>query len=133
MRVIKTMRPGERGARRFQRRYGERLCAVRYRQSACGAKVLTTVEIIVDERDKVPARTSHNALHAHQRTQPVALRIAYGEAELRQLIKQAGGRWSAKAKAWVSRRDIAISLGLGHRIVEGLIDACTDIDTSFEI
>ncbi len=133
MRVIKTMRPGDRGTHRFHRRYGERLCAVRYRDSACGAKTLTTIEIIVDERDKVPRGICQNAVHAHRRAEPVALRIAYDEMELRELVKSAGGRWSKAGKAWVAQRGTAVRLGLAHRVVEGLVEACTDVDTSFEI
>ena len=105
MRVIKTMRPGERGTRRFQRSYGERLCAVRYRKSDCGRRIVTTIEIIVDEREQAPPGISHNALLAARRSRPVALRIAYREMELRQLIKEAGGRWSRSGRAWVVRRD----------------------------
>ncbi len=133
MRVIKTMRPGDRGTGRFQRRFGDRLCAVRYRKSACGTRVLTTVEIIVDERAKAPARVSHNTLHALQRAEAVALQIAYDETELRQMVKQAGGRWSRRGRAWVMRRDRAVGLGLAHRVDETLVEACTDVDTSFEI
>lgn len=133
MRVIKTMRPGERGTGRFQRRYGERLCAVRYRRSACGTRIMTTVEIIVDVREKAPDGISHNAVHASQRAEPVALQIAYDETELRKLVKQAGGRWSRLGRAWVMRRDTAVGLGLAHRMDVKLVKACTDIDTSFEV
>ncbi len=133
MRVVKTRRPVDRGTSRFQRRFGERLYAVRYRKSACGTRIVTTVEIIVDEREKAPAGVSHTALHAFQRAEPVALQIAYEETELRRLVKQAGGRWSRAGRAWVMRRDAAVGLGLAHRMDEKLVEACTDIDTSFEI
>ncbi len=133
MRVIKTMRPGDRGTHRFQRHYGERLCAVRYRASNCGKKTLTTVELIVDEREAVPAGFSHNAVHVQRRAEVVALRIKFEEFELREQVKSAGGRWSKAGRAWLVRRDAAISLGLGHRVVEGLIEKCVDVDTSFEV
>lgn len=133
MRVIKTMRPGERGTARHQRRYGERLCAVRYRKSDCGSRIVTTVEIIVDDRAAAPAGVCHNAVNARQRAQPVAIKIAYDEIELRRLAKQAGARWSRSGRAWVMRRDTAVGLGLLHRVDGKLLASCTDIDTSFEI
>ena len=133
MKVIKTMRPGERGAKRFIERYGKRLCAVRYRSSDCGTKVFTTVEVIVDERPRTPPGMSLNAVHAERMQQAVALRIAYGETEMRQAVKAVGGKWSRQLQAWITTRDKAIVLGLSHRIEEGLADTCTDLDTSFEI
>ncbi|KUJ82909.1 hypothetical protein AWR36_010185 [Microbulbifer flavimaris] len=133
MQVIKTIRPGQKGARRFERRFGKRLCAVRYRNSPCGSKVLTTVELIVDERDKPAPGVSHSALQAYQRAEPVALSVGAEENAMQRLLKQAGARWSQKARAWVATRETAATLGLNHRIVEGLIDACIDVDTSIEL
>ena len=133
MKVIKTMRPQDRGARRFIDRYGKRLCAVRYRSSDCGTRVFTTVEVIVDERPRTPQGMDLNALHAHRMQQAVALRIAFNETEIRQAIKAVGGKWSRQVQAWITTRDKAVVLGLSHRIEEGLAEACRDVDTSFEI
>ncbi|WP_295802984.1 hypothetical protein [uncultured Microbulbifer sp.] len=132
MKVIKTMRPHERGAKRFVERYGNRLCAVRYRQSDCGTKVFTTVEVIVDERQRTPQGMSLNVVHAQRLQQPVALKVRYEETEIRQAIKHLGGKWSRQLQAWITTRDKAIVLGLAHRIEEGLAERCTDIDTSIE-
>lgn len=133
MEVIKTIKPGRSGTKRFSQRYGDRLCAVRYRTSECGQKIYTTVEIIVDERSKPQPRISERAYQIRKGQEPVALKISYEEIDLRQLAKNAGARWSKTAKAWITRRHIAISLGLADRIVEGLVDRCTDLDTSFEV
>lgn len=133
MHVTKTMRPGERGTGRFQRRYGERLVKVRYRKSACESRLFTTVEIIVDEREAPPPGVSHDALNASRRAEPVALEIKYDEIELRALVKKSGGRWNPRGRAWVIRRDVAVGLGLAHRINERLLDECSDIDTSVEV
>jgi len=73
MRVIKTMRPGARGTARFMRRYGERPCAVRYRESASGKHVVTTIEIIADEREKASPGLSLAAPQAARRTEPGAV------------------------------------------------------------
>ena len=133
MKVIKTMRPQDRGARRFIDRYGKRLCAVRYRSSDCGTRVFTTVEVIVDERPRTPQGVNLNAVHAYRLQQAVALRIAFSETEMRQAVKAAGGKWSRQLQAWITTRDKAIVLGLSHRIEEGLAENCRDLDISFEI
>ncbi|WP_334078282.1 hypothetical protein [Microbulbifer sp. M83] len=133
MQVIKTIRPGQPGARRFEHRFGKRLCAVRYRESTCGEKILTTVELVIDERAKPAPGVSLAAVQAHDRAEPVALSVGREELAMRRLVKQAGARWSARGKAWILKREMAVTLGLSHRIVEGLADECTDIDTSVEL
>lgn len=133
VKVLKTMRPHERGAKRFVERYGDRLCAVRYRQSECGAKVFTTVEVIVDERQRTPRGISLNTAHAHRLQQPVALKVRWEETEIRRAIKHLGGKWSRQLQAWIITRDKAIILGLAHRIEEGLAERCTDNDTGIEL
>jgi hypothetical protein len=69
--------------------YGDRLVCVRYRYDAQRKKRFKTVELIVAERDwDLPAtRLADDA--------PVAVRIDFAEVELRQRVKQAGGRWTA--------------------------------------
>ncbi|TLM74290.1 hypothetical protein ACONUD_16980 [Microbulbifer harenosus] len=133
MKVIKTMRPSERGAKRFLERYGERLCTVRYRASDCGTTVYTTVEVIVDARPRSAEGVSSNYPNAVRQAEAVALKISYEETEQRRAIKHAGGKWSRQIQAWITRRDEAIKLGLAHRIEEGLVELCTDIDWSVEI
>ena len=56
MEVTKTLRPGDRGTARLLREYGERLVCVRYRFDRERKKNLTTVEIVVDERDATQAK-----------------------------------------------------------------------------
>ena len=51
MNIIKTFRPGDDGTKRYTDKYGQQLCAVRYRRSPCQKTVYTTVEIIVAERE----------------------------------------------------------------------------------
>lgn len=107
MKVIKTIRPGELGSRRFDRRFGKRLCAVRYRESVCGKKILTTVELVIDERDKPAPGISLAAVNAYRKAEAVAVCVGYEEKAMRRLIKQSGGRWSKAGKAWVMLRENA--------------------------
>jgi len=48
MTVLKTMRPGDAGTRRYLKRFGKNLVAVRYRGNVNKNMRVTTVEIIVD-------------------------------------------------------------------------------------
>jgi len=80
--------PGQRGTTQLLAQYGDRLVCVRYRYDAQRQKRFKTVELIVAERDwDSPAtRLAHDA--------PVAMRIDFAEVELRQRVKQAGGKWN---------------------------------------
>lgn len=51
LRVIKKLAPGDRGAKGLASEYGEALICVRHRQDASGTKRLTTVELIVSEKE----------------------------------------------------------------------------------
>lgn len=51
MDVVKTIKPGKAGSRKFQRRYGDDLIAVRYRDDNDTQKRYTTIELVVDTRD----------------------------------------------------------------------------------
>ena len=74
MEVIRTIKPGMPGSRRFQKHWGENLVAVRYRRSA--NKLYTMIEISVDERDQSHLQISLNAVHSFRRGQLVAIPIA---------------------------------------------------------
>ncbi|WP_160151720.1 hypothetical protein [Microbulbifer sp. ALW1] len=126
MEIIKTIRPGQDGSKRYQEKYGDQLCAVRYRRSPCKSTVYTTVEIIVAQRE------AYQQKGREQRPEKVgedwvAIKIAYEELELRNEIRRIGGRWSRMAKAWVAKRHLVSRLNIDHRIVEGLVDQCLDV------
>ena len=133
MEVTKTIKPGDKGSKAYQRRYGERLCAVRYRQSDCGSKIYTTVELIVDERPKASPGSSERSRSARRRADAVAVKVFARECEYQQLLKSAGARYSPGTRSWITTRAVAIGLGLGHRIKEGLVNECQDVDFSIEI
>ncbi len=102
--TIKRLRPGAPGTKRLLERYGDALVCVRYRLDTRLDRRLTTVELIVDDRPKKPAKT-------------VWLRVAYGETELRQRVKEAGGEWHPEHKLWQLPLKAAKALGLEKRIV----------------
>jgi hypothetical protein len=105
-----TLKPGERGTKKLQEFYGDRLIAVRYRYDPVTRKRMKTAEIIVDEREWIPAQTDSQP---HELLQ---VDIGYHEVELRTKVKEAGGRWDAQKTAWILPRHRIVKLGLQHRI-----------------
>jgi len=125
MEVIRTLRPGQPGTRRFQNHWGDKLVAVRYRREQ--RTVYTTIEVIVDERDQPDPGVSMNAVHAYRREQIVAVRIAYEEHAVRDAAKRSGGRWSPDNKVWLLSYSTAVALGLRDRVIEGMAEKCSEL------
>lgn len=110
MEVKATLVPGEKGTKALLQQYGDALVCVRYRYDKQKHKRYKTVELIVDEKDWRP----NVICHPDRR---VYLRIAFGEAELREQVKQHGGYWNPDKKAWHLGYREAIELGLEQRII----------------
>jgi len=110
MEIKATLKPGQNGTRQLLAKYGDQLVCVRYRYDKSRHKRLKTVELIVDEQDWVPGVK-------FPPTQRVLIRIGYGEEELREAVKQAGGFWNPEKKAWMLPFAKAMALGLEHRII----------------
>lgn len=53
MKVLKTINAGNQGSRKYLRVWGDKLLNVRYREN--GRSIVTTIEIVVDDRPK-PAK-----------------------------------------------------------------------------
>lgn len=104
--VLKKLAPTAPGAKRLAARYGNALVCVRYREDQTTGQRLTTVELIVETRDRQP------------KPAPLAaVRIAYGETELRNRVKAAGGTWDAERKLWHLPKAAIRKLQLQHRVV----------------
>lgn len=124
MDVIKKMKPGEPGTKRLLLKYGEQLVCVRYRGDGKQKRRITTVELVIDEGFYMPQNeTSLKALHPNP-NRNVHIKIDYHETELRQKIKNAGGRWDPEYKRWVIRYRDVEKIGLKERIEEV---KCVDI------
>lgn len=111
-RISKKLAPGQPGTKRYLRQFADALVCVRYRLHPETAMRYTTVEIIVDEKHlpvlPTPCGTADDTT--------VALTVAYGEAELRQRVKQAGAKWDQDRKVWLLPYATARQLGLHGRI-----------------
>lgn len=116
MRVVRTILAGGSGTKRYLEQWGEMLYAVRYRDDAARGKVLTTVELVVDERPKLGKnRQQRGYLSVRERTR-VQIPVAYEDDALRETLKRAGAQWNGKSKAWITTYRVAVSLGLKDRI-----------------
>ncbi|MDD3529478.1 MAG: hypothetical protein PHS77_06335 [Gallionellaceae bacterium] len=113
--ISKKLAPGQPGTKRYQRQFGDALVCVRYLIHPETARRYTTVEIVVDEK-RLPAFPAPNDTAEETL---VALAIAYGETDLRQRVKQAGGKWDQDRKVWLLPYGIACKLGLHGRIRKG--------------
>ena len=87
------------------------LC-VCYRDDAQRKKRFKTVELIVSEREwePPPRRFAADAM--------VGVRVGFAEVELREQVKQAGGKRHHSRKVWELRSDHVVTLTLEARIVE---------------
>ena len=111
MRTRLHLKPGQRGTKLLLAQYGDRLVCVRFRYDAQCRKRFKTVELIVAERDWNPSapRFADDA--------PVGVRVDFAEVDLRQRVKQAGGKWNPDRKVWDLRYAAVAALKLEARIV----------------
>ncbi len=108
-RVIKKMSPGQSGALKLARQYGETLVCVRYRKSMNGLIRYTTIELVVDAAPLAKRHSGDDILAVH---------VDRGEVELRQRVKSGGGMWDPQARVWRLSRKQVKQLGLLTRVVD---------------
>ena len=104
--VAKTYGPGQNGAKRFAKRYGDKLVCVRQRLSDDGTVRHTTVELHVES---TPVTSRARTL--------VAIRIPATEKKTRTLLMACGAQWVAKEKYWLIQRLVAKNLRLLQNVV----------------
>src|SRR5947209_5905497 len=92
MRTLLHLKPGQKGTKQLLAQYGARLVCVRYRYDVQQQKRFKTVELIVAERawEPPPPRFAADAI--------VGVRVGFTEVELRDQVKQAGGKWNRSRK-----------------------------------
>jgi hypothetical protein len=108
VRVRLVRRPGQAGTKAYVAEYGERLVCVRYRYDSEARRRYKTVEIIVDEAPWTPK---------YKPDELVGVRVAYGEVEVGQRLRQAGGIWRRELRVWQLPHARVVELGLTVRIV----------------
>lgn len=115
MDVVKSLKPGKNGTKRFVELYGDDLVAVRYRHDAERHISYTTVELIVERKSKPPKT---RAQRFEQQAAIVAVRINFHEKDLQLAVKQAGGKWQPENKVWLLAYEAVVQLGLQERIIQ---------------
>src|SRR5262245_3949879 len=111
MRIFLHLTPGQKGTRQLLSQYGDRLVCVRYRYDAQQKKRFKTVELRVAECPWEPPgpRSPAETL--------VALRMGCAEVDIRERVKQAGGKWNPHRTVWDLRSAPVVALKLETRIV----------------
>jgi len=112
MRTRLHLKPGQKGTKQLHAQYGDRLVCVRYRYDTQRKKRFKTVELIAAERDWDPPAPRFTA------DTLVGVRIGFAEVEMRDRVKQVGGKWNRRRKVWDMRYDQVVALKLEARIVE---------------
>lgn len=105
-RVIKTLRPTDRGAIAFARQYGDALVCVRHRTDARGKVRHTTVELTVQSTAIRP-----------RSVKMVWVRVEAQERALHAVVKAAGGMWDGRRRQWRLPSRVASILNLRDRVV----------------
>ncbi len=119
MDIRTTPTPGQYGSKQLLKEYGDQLVGVRYRYDKKINKRYKTVELIVDEQEWISGVSIPIDRRVH-------VRVNYGETELRQKVKSAGGFWDAKKRLRYSHiRDLRALTSLcslsGTRNSEGTV------------
>lgn len=117
MEVIKTMSPGSPGTKRYIEEWQSQLVAVRYRKDEAQHRVVTTIEIIVDQRPLYKSPHLLQSQYNNRDHQIVHIRIDYEEKDLRAKIKAAGGTWLPHLGAWAIPFREVKTLGLIGRML----------------
>ncbi len=124
MRTLRTLKPGQKGAKGLLARHGASLLRVRYRYDEGTREHLKTVELVVQRRTREreadsPGPQKLDGQAAVAATRRVALRIGWRERDLQWRVKSAGGWWDPVRRVWILKRDVAERLDLRGRIVGG--------------
>lgn len=117
LKVVRTVKPGKPGTRKYVRCYGDRLVAVRYRYHTERRVPFTTVEVIVDERPWAPGMHLRLALDDIEAPESVLIQIGFHETQLRARVRGAGGRWAPDERAWELPLERVKRMGLEGRIL----------------
>jgi hypothetical protein len=108
----RTIYPGEPGSKKWQKIYGDKLLCVRYKYDEANKRRITTIELIVEQRD----------WQSKQKFIPknkiVQVKINYGEIDLARKVKSLGGKWNKTTKVWELAYGYVQALGLAKRIVD---------------
>lgn len=112
MKIKRIVRPGQPGTKKLVERYGDNLICVRYRYDAESKRTFKTIELVIESQpwQPNPEKIPMNKM--------VDLHIAVDEAELRNHVKKAGGKWNPQKQVWHLPYREVLDLGLTERIMD---------------
>jgi len=116
MRIKTSLKPGQKGTKKWSDIYGKQLVSVRYRYDEKKKKRYTTIEVIVEETKWQPDK---EVVARFNSTDRLGIKVAGYELELRAQVKNAGGIWRPRQKVWELPYNQILALGLEERIVNG--------------
>jgi hypothetical protein len=118
MRVKSSLKPGQKGTRKWCEIYGDRLITVRYRYDEKKSKRYTTVEIIVDEGEWEKVIDKELTKQPINNSDRLGIYVAKYERTVRDKVKAAGGIWRARQQLWELPYGLIKKLGLEERIID---------------
>jgi hypothetical protein len=104
-----TIKAGEYGTKKYVNEYGKNLVNVRYYYDIKKKRKITTVELIMWEKEWIPKKINPRKL--------VKLRIERKERELQKRVKNNGGKWDEDKKVWIIPFGKVREMQLERRIV----------------
>lgn len=120
MKVLKTITAGQKGSQKYLQAWGNKLLNVRYREHDDGDTIVTTIEIVVDERPRLRKGSQQRGYLAARAKSIVGINIGDAEFGLRNKVKKWGGQWNNERKLWMLARDKVVALGLVDRVATKL-------------
>ncbi len=106
-----NLKPGQKGTKKLVEKYGAALVYVRYRYDEVRGIRRTTVELVEEEVPWQPRKR-------RKESDSVAVAVGFAEKELREMLKDAGGKWDPKRKLWLVAYGKIRGTELAKRIVE---------------
>jgi hypothetical protein len=100
------VRPGQKGSKSLQNKYGSRLLCVRYRYNKILDRRQKTVELLEEEVDW------------KHKSRKVFIRVTFKEVDVRNKLRKAGGIWIPEKQLWEIPLIKACELGLKGRIIK---------------
>ena len=107
----RTLYPGQPGAKKWIKKYGQNLLCVRYKYDQNTQKKMITVELVADMQEW------HKDLRRIPKNKIVPLKIKFGEVDLGIRVRALGGTWNREKKVWELPFGVVQALGLTDRIV----------------
>jgi len=112
MQTRRIIKPGQPGTKKLIEKFGDRVLCVRYRYDEAQGVRLKTVELVIEEKPWKPDQSKISGRKI------VGLQIDINETEIRQRIRQLGGKWNRSKKVWELQYSQVVELGLTDRIID---------------